>query len=532
MAAPISKPEPSRALALLRVSTDKQDVARQRADIEKLRKKYGLTIVEVIELVDVSGRKVLDNKRFLQILADLANRPDIDGLAFSAIDRYFRTNRYSDTGIFQPLADHRKMIWSIREGAVEPWTDEGFDVCMTAALKSGAEWRELRRRTVDGKQEKAEAGFLPHGNAWFGVDIVSRKHTGKIGEGKAVRNEAEAAIVREVFERRRAGASCYEIAAMLNARGIRGKGTNGKPPATFGRKVIRKMLIMKNYIGEHFWKGTVIEVPRIVDDELFYAVQAGMKELGKKWTGRPTKLYLLRRFLYCDRCKHRCIGIRSSGSSKHPKLSYRCGNCTTKPPVKRLCKASQIPAERLEAIVWRATWGLLKQPKLLLEMGRSHYADQNAPNAELMDETGVQINRLKQTDRNLTRMMEEAANDQEYAKQQAKRREIRNQIASLEVQLRTAGRVVNLPPLQMLEAQVRRITSRPEPTTYEGRRHILEGIINFKVMYADGWATITGEVSVSEGAAAGGDGKKRDRGIHADSDNYQPIPFILTERVA
>ena len=44
-----------------------------------------------------------------------------------------------------------KTIWSVREGEVEPWTAEGFGTCMTAALKSGAEWRELRRRS-DGRQ--------------------------------------------------------------------------------------------------------------------------------------------------------------------------------------------------------------------------------------------------------------------------------------------------------------------------------------------------------------------------------------------
>jgi hypothetical protein len=143
-----------RAIALLRVSSNAQDVQRQRTDIERVRRKFDLDIVETLELDGVSGRRVLQDPRFVRVLDGVKRRGDVDGLALSAIDRFFRTDRYSDTGIFQPLADARKLIWSAREGDVEPWTDSGFDTCMTAALKSGAEWRELRRRTMDGKEDK------------------------------------------------------------------------------------------------------------------------------------------------------------------------------------------------------------------------------------------------------------------------------------------------------------------------------------------------------------------------------------------
>src|SRR5215467_8850768 len=110
------KTKPFRVIALLRHSTNAQDNARQKADIERLKKKFPIEVVETIELAGVSGRKVLNDPRFLKMLEGLRHRPDIDGLAMSAIDRFFRTDRYSDTAIFQPLADHHKRIWSIREG--------------------------------------------------------------------------------------------------------------------------------------------------------------------------------------------------------------------------------------------------------------------------------------------------------------------------------------------------------------------------------------------------------------------------------
>ena len=108
--------------------------------------------MEVVELDGVSGRKVLKDARFLKILDDLRRRADIDGLAISAIDRYFRTDEYTDTGIFQPLKVARKFIWSKAEGEVAPWTPAGFHVCMTAALQSGAEWRDASTTgCMDGK---------------------------------------------------------------------------------------------------------------------------------------------------------------------------------------------------------------------------------------------------------------------------------------------------------------------------------------------------------------------------------------------
>ena len=119
-----------RAIALLRISSKAQEVARQRTDITRLKKKFGLEIVATIELDGVSGRRVLQNPRFLQILEDLRRRPDIDGLALSAIDRFFRTDEYTDTGIFQPLKDARKLHLVERgfEGEVDPSTAAGFNV--------------------------------------------------------------------------------------------------------------------------------------------------------------------------------------------------------------------------------------------------------------------------------------------------------------------------------------------------------------------------------------------------------------------
>ena len=54
-------PNNPNVIALLRVSTDAQDVARQHAELESMRAKFGITVGRVLELVGVSGTATLED---------------------------------------------------------------------------------------------------------------------------------------------------------------------------------------------------------------------------------------------------------------------------------------------------------------------------------------------------------------------------------------------------------------------------------------------------------------------------------------
>src|SRR5262249_40413911 len=92
----------------------------------------------------------------------------------------------------------------------------------------------------------------------------------------------------------------------------------------------------------------------------------------------------------------------------------------------------------------------------------------------------------------------DAGSDEEYDELQKDRNVVRSEIALLEVEIRSVGRVVNLPTIHQLEASVQRITNGPEPKTYDERRDVLEGLQDFRVEFNSrtGWATITGKVPV------------------------------------
>ena len=97
-----------------------------------------------------------------------------------------------------------------------------------------------------------------------------------------------------------------------------------------------------------------------------------------------------------------------------PRPSARTKIPSNKPPIQRLCPASQIFVERLETTSWGVIWTHVTDAETLLEMGREHCAHLARPDQELVDEAKARIQELKQEDRNLSRMMKEAADDEAY----------------------------------------------------------------------------------------------------------------------
>ena len=93
MSKPVNKSNTSMDLiALLRVSTDLQDVQRQRSDIERLKQKFGIKIRRTLELVGLSGTATLDDEQVQQVLADL-KKTGVGGIAVSSLDRLFRPGK-------------------------------------------------------------------------------------------------------------------------------------------------------------------------------------------------------------------------------------------------------------------------------------------------------------------------------------------------------------------------------------------------------------------------------------------------------
>lgn len=166
---------------------------------------------------------------------------------------------------------------------------------------------DISRGLMDNASKCMSNGSLPLGYK-----------TGK--DQKVVLDEAEAAIVQEIFTR----VSCYEpfidIARDLNRRGIK-----TKKGAEWGRSSFHTICRNERYRGIYIYRDIRVEggMPRIVSDELFYKVQEVLK-VKKNPQGRRKRSgyeeYLLTGKLYCGHCGSTMTGI--AGTSKTGAMHY------------------------------------------------------------------------------------------------------------------------------------------------------------------------------------------------------------------
>jgi site-specific DNA recombinase len=111
-----------------------------------------------------------------------------------------------------------------------------------------------------------------------------------------------------------------------------------------------------------------INVPGLVSEELFGAVQAQLQENRQRRRDRPGGgRYLLQGLIVCKRCGYGCYGkptSRASAKGKVPYAYYRCtGSDAYRFGGQRLCWNKQIRTDILDAAVWEDVRQLLSEPE-------------------------------------------------------------------------------------------------------------------------------------------------------------------------
>src|SRR5436305_14829632 len=106
-----------RVIGFLRVSTEEQadkdrtGLLRQREDIRVAAARYGLEIIEVVELIGVSGTSTYEAPEFNSMISAM-ERPEIHGVVVSSQDRLARPDTLGGLAIFDCFAKFRKKIWT------------------------------------------------------------------------------------------------------------------------------------------------------------------------------------------------------------------------------------------------------------------------------------------------------------------------------------------------------------------------------------------------------------------------------------
>ena len=260
---------------------------------------------------------------------------------------------------------------------------------------------KIMERCRRGKQHAARRGSVnvlsgaPYGYRYVG------KHEGG-GEARYQVIAEEARVVRKIFEWVGQGrCSIGEVCRRLRREGIPSR--TGKP--SWDRSVVWATLKNPAYRGTAAFGKTragelkpqrlrpqrgrpeqprrpasrvdtvseeqiLIDVPGLVSEDLFGAVQAQLEENRQRRRDRPGGgRYLLQGMVVCKRCGYGCYGKPTSrasakGKDKVPYAYYRCtGSDAYRFGGQRLCWNKQIRTDMLDAAVWEDVRQLLSEPE-------------------------------------------------------------------------------------------------------------------------------------------------------------------------
>src|SRR5262245_11375888 len=223
---------------------------------------------------------------------------------------------------------------------------------------------ELERSTITermtmGRDRVAREGRWICSSVPFGYDL---DEAGRLVPSQRLIGEpamAEAAVVRDVFERVAVGASLVQECRRLNALGVtpvrRYAGGRINESATWFPSRLSKMIRGTLYTGSYVLNsrnGRVDgEAPPLVTDELAEAARAALKRNLRRPKGRTTRTYLLRGLMVCG-----CCGLYYGGAVVGPRRPthapyhyYRCAgmHAYMRPDPETRCRSKALPAEWL-----------------------------------------------------------------------------------------------------------------------------------------------------------------------------------------
>jgi len=332
------------------------------------------------------------DRPMLNELMDLIRADEVDILVVYCLDRLSRDPTH---GV---MIAHDLMKNDVTlEAVTEPIDDSEFGrfINYTRHLVSKLEVERIKERTMRGKRARLKEGRLPQGT---GVGIYGYDWDEEAK--RRVINEAEAVVVRRIFNMVVDGFSCFHIACEFNREGILTK--TGKPchPMT-----IRRQAMNPAYYGETIFNqtrrvGTKTEkrpesewvtlpeiTPPIIDRGLFDKAQEVLKQRRSR-PGKALAEYLLRGHVYCPVCESKITGTMLNGRHRY----YRCAGTKPTSARKAICRESYIKADWLEQVVWDAASEAIKNPEVIIAALREQIEDQKG---SLAKETGLDIEMKK-----------------------------------------------------------------------------------------------------------------------------------------
>lgn len=242
-----------------RKSTDQSSVADEARSVSRQvehAKAYatgkGWSVDEACVYVDdgISGAEFANRPGFVRLMASLKPRPPFQVLVMSEESRLGREAIETAYALKQ-LVTAGVRVWFYledRERTLDSPTDK--ILLSLTAFADELEREKARQRVTDAMQRKARAGHVTGGRV-FGYDNIEVVDaTGRRSHVERRINEAEAAVVRRIFELAADGVGQKRIAIQLNDDGVPAPRPQQSRPRGWATSSVHEVLHRELYRGE------------------------------------------------------------------------------------------------------------------------------------------------------------------------------------------------------------------------------------------------------------------------------------------
>lgn len=337
-----------RVIGYIRVSTDNQDLERQRVLIRKYCENKGYSLLRIEEDYAISG--TVSNRNGLNSILNITNSV-ADMVVVSELSRLSRQD-----DIFETLTQIHTIIRNV-DLVILDEPDKVYeagktiilsDFLMLAIKAYGAadERKKIVSRMTTGKDSKVQAFplILTDSNIPTGFKAVPNPNYIKGATPKMllVEDEERMQLVRDIFNYVANGLSLGKTAEKLNMLGYRT--ARNKP---FYEQSIRTIINDSIYNGVRYWKGMKLELPvKFISNEIWNLAHKKVQE-NKNYSGEAQKHYNpLKGIIKCP-CGQTSMYGRTSSC-----ITYRCLD-RIKMGIKSPCTNVGIKAETLIYAVWK-----------------------------------------------------------------------------------------------------------------------------------------------------------------------------------
>jgi len=328
----------------------------QRSENRRTAARYGLTIVQTIEMADVCGAAVLHAPEMRQLL-ELIKSPDIHGVVAKEFSRLMRPENFEDFRLLQHFADTNTLLY-LPDGPIDLNSKMGRVMGGLRALFSGMEREDIRERSWSAKEEKRRRGENPQASITlpFGVTWTRQDGWSYTPEAEKVRSAYKLLLSGETSYseiEKLTGISRFNLPIILRNpiyMGWRVIDRRRDPsPAALrvkrdGRQADRPKILRP---ADEVIRIRVIDQPLVTEAEYLQAQEIMSRKRERHWRARPDykSPYTYHGHLSCAECDELVYSYSNSRGGEY----YVCKAKQYPRQVGRKCSTRYMKRQELES---------------------------------------------------------------------------------------------------------------------------------------------------------------------------------------